>query len=348
MDKRIYRAIDANINRSLEGIRVCEDIFRFIYNSPLAVNFKKIRHEIRFNLEKFPKRSLLNSRLVPEDKQKFKNLPSENTRTNLEVILTVNFHRSLEALRSLEEFSKLFDSQLGHNFQKIRFKTYKLEKKALFYISKLNILNKFNQSLYAIIDSNFVKNNNYVQTTKHLIAGGVDLIQLRIKNRAAQNTLLIAKDISKICRQHKVIFIVNDYPDIAFLAKADGVHLGENDISIKESKSILSGEMIIGKTTSSLTKALKASREGADYISCGPLYSTKSKTGKLLKGIGIDEFKKIRKNIKIPLVAIGGLNLNRIKTVKDLGADSFALISSLYKNNNIEENCQAFSQKIKG
>jgi len=350
MNKKIYTVLDANLNRSLEGLRVCEDSLRFVFNSSLSfsLRLKKIRHNLLKVSEKLPQKDLLLNRRVEEDKQKFIDLATEKKRKDLFEVLKTNLHRVMESLRSLEEFVKVINQNLSSSIEKIRFSLYALEQDIFIFFSKEKQLALLEKNLYAIIDSTFVKNNNYLEVAKQMTAGGAKIIQLRMKKESRKKIKEVAQDLSSWCRQKRVLFFLNDYPDLALLTKAHGVHIGQEDLSVLEVRKIISKEMLIGCSTHSVAEVWQADQEGADYISFGPLYNTKSKTGKMLKGIGEQEVPLIREKIKRPLVAIGGLTEDKVKGLLDLGFNSLAVISQLYKNDKIKDNTKRFLELIKG
>jgi hypothetical protein len=138
----IYTAIDANLNRALEGIRVCEDVLRFIVHDERSLNFKKLRHGLIDALKGLDHSTLLNARNVNEDKQKFIDLSSEKTRDSIESVFKSNISRSQESLRCLEEFSKLACPEkpnMSAELQNIRFELYSLEKEIFPMIRDLKI-----------------------------------------------------------------------------------------------------------------------------------------------------------------------------------------------------------------
>ncbi|MDY6935490.1 MAG: thiamine phosphate synthase [Spirochaetota bacterium] len=342
MGNGIYSAIDANINRTLEGLKICEDVYRFIYHETrLAGRIKEIRHDFIKEVRVFPDTPLLNARDVESDQLKFIDLESERRRDSLEELVKRNLHRSIEALRAIEEFTKLLDIQLIHNpFQRIRFSLYNLEKELISNILKVRKIEKLKNSLYAILDSSLIHDEGYSQTASRLIDGGARVIQLRMKSVPVKSVLSVAKEISAICRERRVLFIINDYPDIARISNADGVHLGQDDLPLKDARLILPPDMLIGISTHTFPQAMIAYEEGADYIALGPIYDTRSKYDQLLKGIEMEVVRDLVEKINIPIVCIGGLEPEGVSWLKGLGYSSFALISYLYRDNAIEENCR--------
>ncbi|MFC1668804.1 thiamine phosphate synthase [Spirochaetota bacterium] len=339
MNNKIYAAIDANINRAMEGLRVCEDVLRFILLSPYSHEIKEVRHEVRKSCRVFPAEMLLRARDVNGDSQKFFDLDDELRRTSVSHIFSANLHRSIEAVRALEEFAKNINETSSQDLQKIRFLLYDIEKKVQLNLNKSEWLDKFSNSLYAILDSSFVEKDDYSGAAKKMIEGGALIIQLRMKGEPRKKVLQTAKEISLLCMEHKRIFIVNDHPDIALLSGARGLHLGQDDISVDEAKKIMPQDMIIGKSTHSYEEAIDAVKEGPDYIAIGPVYSTKSKNGKEIGGIGTEVLGKIMETVEVPTVAIGGITLKGTGDIKKRGCTCIAVISELYINGKIKENC---------
>lgn len=345
-DKKIYAAIDANINRVFEGLRVCEDICRFVlWNKEISAELKKIRHEFSDRISVFTPEVLLNARDTENDTIKFLDLKSELARDSVPELFKKNIHRAIEAMRSIEEFYKL-TNPADNPFQKLRFDLYNLEKNAFFINARTEKTKRFANSLYAILDSSFVHDNDYVNTAQRFIKGGAAIIQLRMKTAKMRDMLNTAKNVSALCRKHGVIFIVNDYPEIAYLADADGVHLGQDDLDVCDVRKLLPQNMLIGVSTHSKAQAVAAIAACPDYIAVGPIFDTETKTGEKLSGIGKNILHEIDAG-DTPVVAIGGLTPQRISEIKDTRL-CFAVISYLYNNNEIEQNCQDILYVLSG
>ncbi|MDY6970391.1 MAG: thiamine phosphate synthase [Spirochaetota bacterium] len=348
MEKKIYAALDANINRAVEGLRVCEDVFRFVVNNEnISKKLKKIRHDITGSLQFIDQHLLLNGRDVENDSLKFIDLAGELSRDSLYELVKSNLHRAIEASRSIEEFIKLLNlDEKKNSFQVIRFSLYTLEKELFSVLEKSQKIEKFTNSLYAILDSSFIKNDEYAETVVNFIDGGAKIIQLRMKQESHKKTLSVAREISKICKEREVVFIVNDYPEIAYLSEADGIHLGADDLPVEEARRILPYNMLIGISTHSMEDAIQAIKQKPDYIAIGPAFDTKSKNGDLIKGLDKDIIKNVTEEVKIPTVCIGGLNPERVASLKNINCSCFAVISYLYKDGCIEENCKKIIESI--
>ncbi len=175
------------------------------------------------------------------------------------------------------------------------------------------------KGLYVILENSTL--------AKDVLEGGCSLLQLRNKTATTLQLLEEARKLRELTALYKAIFIVNDRVDIALAVNADGVHLGKEDLPIPIARKLL-GKRIIGFSSDNIEEALRAQREGADYISIGPIFPTQSKpdAGPL---VGLETLRELRSKLSIPLVAIGGINkYNLIEVVKS-GADAVAVISAV-------------------
>ena len=164
------------------------------------------------------------------------------------------------------------------------------------------------------------------------ISGGADVVQLRDKFSSASQVLETARTLGRICRQSGVIFIVNDRVDIALASGADGVHLGQDDLPVSEARNLAkrhgrSEPFLIGCSTHSLEQALLAQDEGADYIGCGPVFSTPTKPDYRVQGLEL--VRQYREQIRIPFVAIGGIDEGNIAQVAQAGARCAAVVRAV-------------------
>lgn len=191
--------------------------------------------------------------------------------------------------------------------------------------------------LYVITDSSLSGGKSDSEIARLAYEGGAEVVQLRMKNATDDEILKQAKEIQKIADEMNKIFIVNDNVDIALASKADGVHLGQEDLSLRKAREILGDDFIIGISVSNPEEALKAYEEGADYIAIGSIFDTDTKDD-AGDGIGLDAIMNVRKAVPdIPLVAIGGINLGNIKEVIRAGADSAAVISAVVAKEDIKK-----------
>jgi len=336
--KKFYRILDVNFNRAGEGLRVIEDAVRFLLNdTSLTQQVRGLRHSL---LEKVNQISDKEKLIAYRNPQKDVGLKlKEGPRRKLEDLITANFKRVQEAERSLEEYGKLISQIWAQEVKNLRFQTYTLEKKV-----KIKLRKRWNFSLYVITDPFLIKKEELIKKVKEAIESGATVIQLREKKSSSLVFLKKALALKKIIPP-EVLFIVNDRADIAFGARADGVHLGQEDLPIFLAREILGDDEIIGLSTRSVEEAKRAEKDGADYIAIGPIFptSTKPDAG---SSLGVKIISQIKKEVNIPVIAIGGINKENVREVLASGADGVALISAIFKERNVGLATKEFRQII--
>jgi thiamine-phosphate pyrophosphorylase len=186
---------------------------------------------------------------------------------------------------------------------------------------------------------------SYRDITLKALKAGARWIQYRDKERSRREVYGEAVGLREITNKFNAVFIVNDHPDIAFAVNADGVHLGQDDLPAKEARKIMGTGSIIGVSTHSLKQAMDAEKDGADYIGFGPVFHTATKDAGRPKGL--DSLRDIKKRVNLPVVAIGGINLENINAVLKAGADAVAVASAILSGD-IEENTKRFLDIIIG
>jgi len=179
-------------------------------------------------------------------------------------------------------------------------------------------------SVLEIMGAYVITSKNHIKIAEDACSCGAKIVQYRDKSSTQVEKLKIAKSIREITRESGTLFIVNDHIDIALLSDADGVHLGQDDVSVIEARKIVPRNFIIGKSTHSIEQALAAEQDGANYIGIGPVYKTPTKEDYI--PIGIETVKQVIEHIHIPFVCIGGLNFDNIKKLIDLGVKNVAMV----------------------
>ncbi|RJQ21487.1 MAG: thiamine phosphate synthase [Nitrospiraceae bacterium] len=198
----------------------------------------------------------------------------------------------------------------------------------------------FSSHLYLITDRHLA-GLSHIQIARRAIAAGLRVIQLREKHMSKNELYNEALAIRILTGKYKATFIINDYIDIALAVNADGVHLGQEDMPVEEARKIM-GKKIIGVSTHSLRQAVRAEQAGADYIGFGPMFATSTKDAGRPKGLG--RLKEVRRHIKIPIVAIGGITQENFLPVLETGADAVAVMSAVLKGD-IEKNVKGFYRR---
>jgi len=180
---------------------------------------------------------------------------------------------------------------------------------------------------YAIVDP--AGGHEPVSLAETLLEAGARIMQLRLKDAPGRDFLAAARAIAAICRSRDAILIVNDRVDIAMLADAHGVHLGQQDLPLDAARRIAGPGMIIGISTHNLEQARAAENGGADYIGFGPMYPGGLKN--IATGVGLGKLRAIRAAVKLPIVAIGGITEARVAETLAAGADAVAIITDVVK-----------------
>jgi len=190
---------------------------------------------------------------------------------------------------------------------------------------------------YAIVDP--IGGHQPAELAQILLQAGARVLQLRLKNVSRRDFLAAAREIKRLCHRTGALFIVNDRADIAMLAEADGVHLGQLDIPLEAGRRLMGPHKIIGVSTASLEMARAAEAGGADYIGFGPMYPGGLKN--IQTGQGIEKLKLVRAAVKLPIVAIGGITEATVPEVLAAGADAAAIITDVVKAEDIPAKVRA-------
>ena len=181
--------------------------------------------------------------------------------------------------------------------------------------------------LYGILDTGYVSADRMTSMARHLIAGGVDILQLRAKKESSETILEMALELSPICRDAGIPFILNDHPELVRASGAAGAHVGQDDISVAEARELAGPQALVGKSTHSLEQALASASEQPDYIGFGPLFATPTKPD--YEPIGTEEIPKVHDLLSLPIFCIGGIKLSNLPFVLSVGAQRVVIVSDL-------------------
>lgn len=186
----------------------------------------------------------------------------------------------------------------------------------------------FDYSLYLVTDRNLSRGRSTVEVVIAALRGGVSCVQLREKNCSTREFISEAVALQQVLRNKNIPLIINDRVDVALTVGADGIHLGQNDMSLRDARRLVGPSMAIGISAESVDDAVEAEAGGADYIGISPVFSTATKKDTATP-LGLDGIRAIRKAVKIPLVAIGGIGLDNAVDVRKAGADGLAVVSAI-------------------
>ena len=199
--------------------------------------------------------------------------------------------------------------------------------------------------LYGILDLGYVGSRDPLWIAGQMIEGGVGVIQLRAKGKRASEIFDLSLKLSTLCRDNGVIYIVNDFPELARETKAHGVHVGQEDGAIEGIRARLEKEQIVGRSTHGLDQAIAAEREGADYIGIGPIFATPTKPDYL--PVGRKLISEVHAAVKIPGFCIGGIKLENLDQVLEAGAKQVVIVSGILQAEDIVGYCRAVLSKMK-
>ena len=198
--------------------------------------------------------------------------------------------------------------------------------------------------LYAISNRGDKEVEEFLIDLEESIKGGITLLQLREKDVSFSVYLEVARKVKALCDSYDIHLIINDDVHIAKEVDAYGVHLGAEDLEIDKARKVLGPYKIIGATAKTKEEALKAQEAGADYLGSGDVFGTKSKSD--AKRISLDELKRICESVKIPVVAIGGVNHENVMELKGTGISGISVIGALYSDEDVYERTVDLLEKV--
>ncbi|WP_297281853.1 thiamine phosphate synthase [uncultured Anaerococcus sp.] len=202
----------------------------------------------------------------------------------------------------------------------------------------------FDLSLYLVTNRDKLSDAEFFKVIEDSLKGGVSLVQLREKTAPAREIIEIAKKLKEICHSYKVPLLVDDRVDIALAADLDGVHLGNEDMDVADARRILGADKIIGSTAKDLEWAISEEKKGADYLGVGAIFETK--THVKTKRTSLETLREINDNIKIPTVAIGGLNYDNIDILKGSKAKGVSVVRAIMDSRDPYEDSKKLKEKI--
>ena len=193
--------------------------------------------------------------------------------------------------------------------------------------------------LYGIIDLGYLAVEDVVSATEQLLAGGVDLLQLRAKGVKVETIASLAHQIHSLTWAAGIPLILNDHAELLTMVPAEGVHLGQDDPSIEEARTLVGRPILVGKSTHSPAQAVAAEAEGADYLGFGPLFATPTKPGR--PAIGLAEIGKVSAKVRLPVFCIGGIKLENLGQVRAAGARRIVMVSGWLQAKDIAQAVRA-------
>ena len=315
------RVFDAAGNRAREGLRVVEDYVRFALDDRhLTELCKQLRHDLTDSLGRVSPEHRLAARETQADVGTVLTTASEQSRTDLAGVLAANFARLQESLRSLEEYGKMVDAELASVFKQLRYRTYTLQRAV--HTTGHGSERLAEARLYVLIDGG-PSVDQFERLAHDLIGAGVDMIQLRDKRLADRELFERARLLRTWTEGTNTLLVINDRPDLAALVRADGVHVGQEELSVKDVRSVVGPEMLVGVSTHGIEQARRAVLDGASYIGVGPTFPSDTKQFERFPGVEL--LRGVAAEIRLPAFAIGGIGVENIEEVLAAGFTRIAV-----------------------
>ena len=337
------RILDANANRATEGLRVTEEYVRFhLDDQHLCSLCKHLRHDLTAALGHISASDRLTARETLGDVGTQVVARSEYNRAGLADVVRASFSRIEQSMRCLEEYAKLISAELAADIESLRYRVYTLERAIDTTARSRSRL--VDVRLYVLIDGR-KSAEELASLGERLVKSGVHAIQLRDKTLDDRELANRARVLRKLTRGTETLFIVNDRLDVAVLADADGVHVGQEDLSVKDARKVIGTERLVGLSTHSLEQAREAVLEGADCIGCGPTFPSSTKD--FDRFAGLDLLRAVAQEISLPAFAIGGINRQNVREVIDAGFTRIAVSGAVVNAEDPAEEAAALLGELK-
>lgn len=319
------RILDVNLNRARESLRVIEDYARFVLENPSAAHeAKQLRHDLRAIASLLGAADLLAARDIDADESRFNRTASEMSRGGFDSVAGAAFGRLSEAARSIAEFSKLYSQEASALAEQLRYAAYRLEQQLLLRGHLPSVWKGIH--LYVIVTEALCR-RPWLETAEAVLRGGARAIQLREKSLPDAELLRRTRQLHSLASSYAAMVVVNDRADIAHLGRADGLHLGQDDLSVADARRIVGPHTFIGKSTHTVAQVDEAIAEKPDYIAVGPIDPSATKPQAHIAGL--PTLSLARQRTELPIVAIGGINRVRAMDCFRAGADCVCVCSAV-------------------
>jgi thiamine-phosphate pyrophosphorylase len=324
-DHDARRIIDVNVNRAREALRVIEDHARFtLDDADAAAAIKHCRHDLQALRDALGRDALLAARDIVGDVGRDVKADRELARDSGDAIVGAAFGRLSEAARSLGEYAKLIDPSAAARAETLRYRVYELEQRVMLRGTRRQ---RFRTArLYVLLTAALCRTDWYA-TAEATIAGGADCIQLREKDLPDGELLRRARRLRALTRDHGVLLAINDRPDIARLVGADLIHVGQDDLAVRDVRHIAGAALLVGKSTHTIEQFDAARVEDPDYLAVGPMFASATKPQDHIAGPAT--LAAVRDRTPLPLVAIGGIDADNVAAVCAAGADCVAICGGI-------------------
>jgi len=319
------RILDAAANRAAEALRVVEDYLRFVLDDrQLLEKCKHLRHQLTAVCRGPWLSGRWHLRHTPEDVGTDLTAGAESARRSSADVLAANLERLKQSLRSLEEWAKVDWPAEAARLEQLRYETYTLEKAVCITLDNSERL--ADARLYVLLDGRDTE-RQFVDLAGQLVDAGVDIVQLRDKRLPDRDLLRRARLLREITAGSGTLFVMNDRADLALLSDADGLHVGQEELSVKDARRLLGPQPLVGVSTHSIEQARQAVLDGASYLGAGPTFASPTKQFERFEGL--EFLRQVAAEITRPVFAIGGITSQNVAEVLAAGIRRVAVSSAV-------------------
>jgi thiamine-phosphate pyrophosphorylase len=341
----VFRILDASANRVGEGLRTVEEWARFaLDNETLSAELKAIRHQVSTALAILPRTELLTARdtsgdvgtKITQDTERIRHCPSD--------VLAAGVSRTGQSLRVMEEYLKTINVEAAATIEQARYRFYTASASLELLAAAQDRSMRVQQTrLYALIDAG-TDEAEFQERVTTLCEAGVDILQLRESSQSDRTLIARARMGVEIARNFSTLFIMNDRADLAIAADCDGVHLGQDELPALDARKMVGHDRIVGISTHSIDQAIQAVADGADYIGCGPVFPSRTKS--FDQFAGLEYIRQVSKQIDLPAFAIGGIDESNLDQVIDAGCCRVAVTAALRHCNDVTDTATRIKNKL--
>ena len=344
-----HRLLDANLNRAFEALRTLEDIARFQDQAIFQSKYKILRHQLRTATQDWNHEQLYASRDAVHDVGRETKTTAESSRSGgIGEISTAASQRIQQSLRCLEEVSKFIYANSANAIEVLRYQVYDLNAQML--LSQKRDLVFLKQARLFVLAHCQLPMKAFVQRVSDLSRAGVDLIQIRDKQLDAQELIRYTQSAIEAVDSKQTRIIVNDRADIVQCTTAFGLHVGQTDLSVTQSRSLIRPTSILGLSTHDLVQVREAIAVGVDYIGCGPTFPSSTKNFPSFPGLPF--LREVATFLQeagssMPAFAIGGIDLSKLKPLLETGVHSVAVSKAIWEAEQPGLVAEAFSNILR-
>jgi thiamine-phosphate pyrophosphorylase len=325
LDAAVLRILDVNINRAREALRVIEDYARLaLDDADAAAAVKRCRHRLQEIAVGLGPDELLAARNILSDVGRDTKTPAELQRQTPESVIRAAFGRLAEAARSLGEYAKLESAPAAALAEALRYAGYELEQRI---ILRGALRARFRAvRLYVLLTENLCR-RDWLKTAEAAIDGGTGCLQLREPHLPDAELLARARKLRELTIRRGVLLAINNRPDVARLARADMVHVGQDDLAVGDARRIAGAALLVGKSTHTLEQFEAALAEKPDYLAVGPMFQSGTKPQPHVAGPRA--LTEAARKTELPLVAIGGITTENAGAIITAGASCVAVCAAV-------------------